>query len=172
MSAQEYEWVNDAGIVALRGTPNPEITGGFAFWTQDPTTKEVTVTLSGLPDSVPLTFTPATGATADGTYQIVVNDDSGDPVFQVDAAGGVTSKIVAGSEQVFVDSSGNSGLQLSDAGAAIAVATNLGFFAATPTTQQAITGSLSTVIDAAAKAVLTSIIAALVAYGLATDGTT
>jgi hypothetical protein len=41
-----------------------------------------------------------------------------------------------------------------------------------PATQPAVTGALSTVLDAPAKAVLTSIIAALVAYGLATNGTT
>lgn len=38
--------------------------------------------------------------------------------------------------------------------------------------QQAITGALSTVTDAAAKAVLTSIITALTNYGLTTNGTT
>lgn len=48
----------------------------------------------------------------------------------------------------------------------------LGFFGHAVGTQPAITGSLSTVIDAAAKAVLASIIAALVGIGLATDGTT
>jgi len=48
----------------------------------------------------------------------------------------------------------------------------LGFLGATPVVQQQITGALSTVTDAAAKAVLTSIIDALVGYGLATDGTT
>lgn len=48
----------------------------------------------------------------------------------------------------------------------------LGFFGATPHVQPAVSGALSTVTDAAAKAVLTSIIAALVALGLATDSTT
>lgn len=48
----------------------------------------------------------------------------------------------------------------------------LGFYGGGPDTQQEITGALSTVIDAPAKAVLTSIIAALVATGLVTDGTT
>lgn len=42
----------------------------------------------------------------------------------------------------------------------------------TDTAVQSITGALSTVSDAPAKAVLTSIIAALVAYGLATNNTT
>lgn len=42
----------------------------------------------------------------------------------------------------------------------------LGFFNSTPITQPALTGSLSTVADAPAKAVLTSIIAALKATGL------
>ena len=47
-----------------------------------------------------------------------------------------------------------------------------GFSAAVPNVVPAITGALSTVIDAAAKDVLTSLIAALVGLGLVTDGTT
>jgi len=43
---------------------------------------------------------------------------------------------------------------------------------AAPSSVPAITGALSTVADAPAKAVLTSIIAALVDYGFATNGTT
>ncbi len=50
--------------------------------------------------------------------------------------------------------------------------TTLGFLNTTATTKQAVTGALTTVIDAPAKAVLTSIIAALHAYGLITDSTT
>jgi hypothetical protein len=50
--------------------------------------------------------------------------------------------------------------------------TGLGFYNHAPAAQQAVTGTLSAVIDANAKAVLTSIIAALVATGLVTDGTT
>lgn len=48
----------------------------------------------------------------------------------------------------------------------------VGFYGHAGATQQAVTGALSTVADAPAKAVLTSIIAALVASGLVTDGTT
>jgi hypothetical protein len=47
----------------------------------------------------------------------------------------------------------------------------VGFMGAAPITVPAITGSLSTVADAPAKAVLTSIITELVALGLVTDGT-
>jgi len=50
--------------------------------------------------------------------------------------------------------------------------TGLGFYGATPIAKPSITGALSTVADAPAKAVMTSIIAALVNLGLATDGTT
>jgi hypothetical protein len=46
------------------------------------------------------------------------------------------------------------------------------FFGGGPALQQSITGALSTVTDAAAKAVLTSIISALVAFGLVTNNTT
>lgn len=48
----------------------------------------------------------------------------------------------------------------------------LAFFATAKVVQQEVTGPLSMVTDSAAKAVLTSIVAALVAYGLVTDGTT
>jgi hypothetical protein len=49
----------------------------------------------------------------------------------------------------------------------------IGFFGTEPpVSAAAITGALSTVADAPAKAVLTSIIAALVASGQATNGTT
>lgn len=50
--------------------------------------------------------------------------------------------------------------------------TKLGFFATDKVVQQEVTGALSGVTDADAKAVLTSIIAALTNYGLITDGTT
>jgi hypothetical protein len=48
----------------------------------------------------------------------------------------------------------------------------VGFFGTVPAAKPAVTGALSTVIDPAAKAVLTSLLAALVALGLASDGTT
>lgn len=70
---------------------------------------------------------------------------------------------------------GTGGGQLVDGAGAVKVdtdTTGVGFFATAPVAKQAITGALSTVADAPAKAVLTSIIAALVAYGLASDGTT
>jgi len=160
MSAQEYEWLNDAGVVALRGTPNPSIIGGFEDWTQDSTSKAVTVTLTD-PDAVPLAFKPPSGATADQTDQIEVYADDGTTLlFYVDASGNVSMSPESGSavtlKQVMTANGDN----------------HLGFFAATPVAKQAVTGALSTVSDAAAKAVLTSIIAALVAYGLATDSTT
>lgn len=50
--------------------------------------------------------------------------------------------------------------------------TELAFFGGPKTAKQEITGPLSAIMDGAAKAVLTSIIAALSAYGLVTDGTT
>lgn len=54
-----------------------------------------------------------------------------------------------------------------------AVGASLGFFGHTANIKQSITGALSTVADAAAKAVLTSIIVALDSgYGLVTDATT
>ena len=49
--------------------------------------------------------------------------------------------------------------------------TELGFFAGAKTAKQTVSGSLSGVTDADAKAVLTSLIDALAAYGLITNGT-
>ena len=51
-------------------------------------------------------------------------------------------------------------------------ANTLGFFNATAVAKQSVTGALSTVTDANAKAVLTSIITALSNYGLTTNSTT
>lgn len=50
--------------------------------------------------------------------------------------------------------------------------TEIGFFGTSKVAQQEITGALSTVSDPAAQAVLQSLLDALVAYGLVTDGTT
>jgi hypothetical protein len=58
-----------------------------------------------------------------------------------------------------------------DVGTDLEVAGKSGFNGTEPVAAQAITGALSTVIDAPAKAVLTSIIAAAVATGLCTDAT-
>jgi hypothetical protein len=49
--------------------------------------------------------------------------------------------------------------------------TQLSFFAGAKTTKQSVTGALSAVTDTNAKAVLTSLIDALAAYGLITNGT-
>ena len=74
-------------------------------------------------------------------------------------------------DQVFIDPDKDA-LELY--GNMLLTPTKLAFFAGTKVTQQEITGALSSVTDAAAKAVLTSIIAALAAdgYNLVTDGTT
>jgi hypothetical protein len=53
----------------------------------------------------------------------------------------------------------------------VCTATQLAFFGGSKVSKQTITGALSAVTDGAAKAVLTSIIAALVAYNLVDDGT-
>lgn len=84
------------------------------------------------------------------------------------AVGAVTATAVttSGSGAVTAGGALNIGAALNHDG------TTIGFFTAAPTTKQAVTGALSTVLDAPAKAVLTSIIAALVAYGLVTDSTT
>ena len=50
--------------------------------------------------------------------------------------------------------------------------TQIGFFGGSPVSKETITGALSAVTDGNAKAVLTSIIAALTGYNLATNGTT
>lgn len=63
------------------------------------------------------------------------------------------------------DSQGNEVIKISDV-------SQMGFFGENPKVQQTVDGALSTVADAPAKAVLTSIIAALTSYGLTIDGTT
>ena len=50
--------------------------------------------------------------------------------------------------------------------------TELAFFGGSKTTKKTVTGALSAVTDPNAKAVLTSLIAALASYGLITNGTT
>lgn len=84
------------------------------------------------------------------------------------AVGAVTATAVttSGSGAVTAGGAVNIGAALNHDG------TTVGFFGTAPATKQAVTGALSTVLDAPAKAVLTSILAALVAYGLATDSTT
>lgn len=67
---------------------------------------------------------------------------------------------------------GSSKFSVSDGGKVQAAAGIAAFGHAVPASAASITGALSTVADAPAKAVLTSIIAALVGCGMATDGTT
>ena len=70
------------------------------------------------------------------------------------------------SSEAFIDSSA---LDLN--GNILCTPTELSFFGAAKTTQQTVSGALSAVTDANAKAVLTSIIDALAAYNLVVNGT-
>lgn len=72
--------------------------------------------------------------------------------------------ITGGANLLTFDTSGNAQLGKSGAG--------IGFFGAAAATKQSITGALSTVTDAAAKAVLTSIVNALATSTLMTNSTT
>lgn len=117
---------------------------------------------------------------------ILVHDEGsgGVEVFAVNAGGGVylsTSDRGAANRVLLVDGSTASPqtgpvLEVRDKDNHITVRTSptggLGVFQHAAAAQPSATGALSTVIDPAAKAVLTSLLAALVSIGLATDGTT
>lgn len=81
---------------------------------------------------------------------------------------GLNVRTLGTSSLILRDGNNNPVVQVKYSGAA----SQLAFFNGAVATKQTITGALSTVADAPAKAVLTSIIAALTAYGLVTDGTT
>lgn len=72
----------------------------------------------------------------------------------------------------YIDGTGGVDLQYDGTSRLKVDSTGIGFFATGPAAQQAITGALSSVSDANAKAVLTSFLNAFVAYGLVTDSTT
>jgi hypothetical protein len=74
--------------------------------------------------------------------------------------------------QVFVDAATDVQIQNGGVARITANATGIGFFNATPIAKPSITGALSSVTDANAKAVLTSIITAQANLGLATNSTT
>lgn len=91
-----------------------------------------------------------------------VSGDSGGNVFVEGGAAGAGG--IDGS--VFIGASNTREVNIAAAGGLV------GFFGVAAAIQQTITGALSSVSDANAQAVLTSIISALTTLGLATDGTT
>jgi len=131
----------------------------------------------------------AFGAT-NADWLIVGGVADGNPIGSASADSGAALVTGVDGAVIEADADGSGGgirLQLGKAGAdftlvvghgdAIKASDNgtdptVGFLGANAVARQTVTGALSTVIDAAAKDVLSSIIAALVAYGLATDGTT
>ena len=145
------------------------------------------VQVSGTPDLT----APGFGATTAGgpmTMQLttgvtvfIVQDSGGNNLLAIadTSTGGGTELIDKGGAgitlretdagPILLDADGTGSVQLGVSG------DKLGFFGTTPIDMDAITGSLSTVVDPAAQAVLTAIIAALApaaGYGLVTDSTT
>lgn len=113
--------------------------------------------------------------TTDG---FIVNDDSSSGIEFIESGTGAIQLLSDNTNGITLVAEGGGYIVFNAAHTgeihiAIFADTKLSFFGKAPAVvQQAITGALSTVADAPAKAVLTSIIHALVAYGLATDGTT
>jgi hypothetical protein len=101
-------------------------------------------------------------------HNSIVLASSGDVDVVINGGTGRIELANAGSGGILLDDSGCGGVRLASSGQKV------GFFGTTPTTLKNITGALSSVTDTNAKAVLTSIIAALAAsgYGLVHDSTT
>ena len=137
------------------------------------------VSLTGLTGSVTAvryvggtaTVAPTTGAHSVGDFVIGVNGTG----WICTAAGTPGTWVQVGSilSALTVTTGATSVAALASSGnTSLATAGTLAFYNHAGATQQAVTGSLSTVADAPAKAVLTSIIGALVATGLVTNSTT
>ena len=123
----------------------------------------------------------ARNAANSGDVDIVRLDGANQVLFGNPTAPAGIYMTVAAAGALIVNDSGNNWAQFAQAGGSLYSANvkridwnaiGVGFFAATPVAKQAITGALTTVADAAAKALLTSIITALANYGLATNSTT
>lgn len=112
-----------------------------------------------------------------GANALLANYDDGTDALRVGAAvGGTTVDLRTGEADTFaVKATGDVDLvriYSVDGGIVKFSAAQMGFFGSSGTIQVSVSGALSTVTDAAAKAVLTSILDALVGYGLVVDGTT
>lgn len=115
------------------------------------------------------------GITPSSTNYTLITNGDGDTRLNVPNSAGTLSFGFAGTLKGQFAGATN-GMKWQDTGnntlIEVDATAKLGFFNAAPVVQQQVTGALSTVADAPAKAVLTSIIAKLVALGLITDGTT
>jgi len=124
-------------------------------------------------------FKPATGddlvilTDSTGAHDLIGGGDdlggasitSTDATAVVNAVSG-SANVTASGGAINLSGGGSGNLNIGTTGDTV------GFLGATPAAIQTITGALSTVADAPAKDVLTSIITALVNYGLAINGTT
>jgi hypothetical protein len=99
---------------------------------------------------------------AGGAVEIIGGSSTGDAGGNVTISGGAGD--TSDGSVFLLDAQSNIIFQVDDQA--------LGFFSQSPVGKQTVTGALSTVADAAAKNVLTSLLSALVQYGLAIDGTT
>ncbi len=109
---------------------------------------------------------PVTGLPIDTAGTLASNSDALIPT-QKAVKTYADTKIASTAIDTDVALAANSDVRLASQKATLALATTK-----VPKAATAITGALSTVVDAPAKAVLTSIIAVMVAGGLGTDGTT
>ena len=178
------EWVPTGGPLPLGWTQDGAVPAGVAIGAGSLTADDGT-SASGISSAGVYTAADATSEDYSMSLGsgVVSASPAGIPAFRANVAAGATVALDAG------------GLDITNAGTVTAATVDAttcgltpgtpgddvlfcndgavtGFSAIVPNVVPAITGALSTVIDAAAKDVLTSIIAALVGVGLATDGTT
>lgn len=134
-------------------------TNNGALWLSDGLTNTHWVQLGGPPEDVGNGIQSASGDD--------VSLFNGPAAVRVDNAGNIRATAGTGQE-VQLGAPAGPGVRIGESGDNI----ELAFFGAVPVVQQTIVGALSDVTDVAAKAVLTSIIAALAGSSLVVDTTT
>lgn len=155
---------NDANALQVRNVADGTLAQDAATVAQLPPTPDLGAVLAAGHDAAGGQITGLSGGLDVGAGTITGADAPGN--FTLDADFGVSANPKTGFT-CFQAGNAHATVALDAAGLGIVNFATLG-----PVAPPAITGALSTVIDAAAKDVLTSLIAALVGLGLATDGTT
>ena len=188
------DFVDDAGVTRLQGQLSPAPAAGGQSGAGSPLGVVVPASIGGqYTDTTNGELWLATGATnvdwisvggvtglAPGTSPgiqmldaaVSVNGEGWGVMDSTGVAGFTVEDSTAGPTTTPVVSTSKNTLDDGVTGAATFAASIAVFGGAPPAVAPSVTGALTTVADAPAKDVLTSIIAALVAYGLATDGTT
>lgn len=192
MTVSDATWLDESGHVRLVGQLDSTLTGLPVGWTEDASNPANVATNGGA-----LTCNDGTNDSIVQPDEVQVESGSTNEFYRIKVGEGVKSTAPTGVPcfAAFPDASATvaldgGGLGIANVGQVGAVTCALtpgtpgddvlfcnagaitGFSQVVPNVVPAITGALSTVLDAAAKDVLTSIVAQLVALGLVTDGTT